>query len=72
MNSADHEARELVIRLDAQFEAHLNQCGERYKALEAANERVRVAIKGLYDRWWWIMTTLVVSMGMLLAKAFLL
>ena len=68
MNDQDHEARQTVARLQAQFEAHLNQCGERYKSLEKANERVRDALKGLYDRWWWIMATMVCGMASLLAK----
>lgn len=42
---------------------HEEQCVEARARDAQDNEDIKNSIKGLYDRWWWVMGTLVVGMA---------
>ncbi len=61
--TVDQEARKLASQAHEKaglamqaIEAHKDSCEVRW-------QETKDMIKGLYSRWWWLMTTIIIGMG---------
>lgn len=72
--SSPPNTREQLAALKGRFEAHEDQCRERYEKNEKDHGRLFDLVERLGEvagrRWWWLMTFIIASQAALIGKIF--
>lgn len=55
----DYEARRLAGLANLKIESHEDRCSERWEQARSTMAEIKVALNGLFKRWWWIVGLLI-------------